>query len=405
MHSDTVIRLVEGRLAWYPPGSGEEPLWLDNDIAREKLRQALSQQRLSPRFAVPGADVRLLRMAISAAEKKHIGKSLAFMLEEQVAEDIEELHFASVMLDKLELGVAICSVEKMHAWQALLADFPGVRRWIPEPLLLPWQAGEWCIVLDGDDAIVRMGECEGFTTERDMLPVMLSGALAGPQEKDAPTAVILYGREQAADEALLPALLQDRVQWRRGDLQAALLLTGTDNSALNLLQGAFVSRLPLARWWREWRAVAMVFAAAFILQLVASYSDYLNLKRDNLALRSAVQETYRKAYPKGAVVDAEKQLRRQLNALRGSGQNSGFVRLVERVGEVIASSAGTSIASINYNSSDGGGEMRMNILAANFEAVEQVRAGINEAGLQAVMESSSAQGDKVRARLRVGERS
>lgn len=47
----------------------------------------------------------------------------------------------------------------------------------------------------------------------------------------------------------------------------------------------------------------------------------------------------------------------------------------------------------------------MNILAANFEAVEQVRAGINEAGLQAVMESSSAQGDKVRARLRVGERS
>ena len=49
--------------------------------------------------------------------------------------------------------------------------------------------------------------------------------------------------------------------------------------------------------------------------------------------------------------------------------------------------------------------MRMNIVAANYEAVEKVRENINSAGLQAVMESSSAQGNKVRARLRVGERS
>ena len=49
--------------------------------------------------------------------------------------------------------------------------------------------------------------------------------------------------------------------------------------------------------------------------------------------------------------------------------------------------------------------MRMNILAVDFEAVERVRADINETGLEAVMESSSAQGDKVRARLRVGDKS
>ena len=47
----------------------------------------------------------------------------------------------------------------------------------------------------------------------------------------------------------------------------------------------------------------------------------------------------------------------------------------------------------------------MNILASDYEAVEQIRAGINKAGLEAVMENSSAQGDRVRARLRVGERS
>jgi general secretion pathway protein L len=398
--SNTVIRLLQGRLAWYPPGASDEPQWLDNDIARENLRAALSQQRVVPCFAVPGDDVRLMQIEISAQEKKHIGKSLAFLLEEQVAADIEELHFASMPLDKSHLAVAICALDKMLDWQAMLGDYPGIKHWIPEPLLLPWQAGEWCVVRDGDDAIVRTGECDGFTIESEMLPVLLAAAL---QEQEQPQAVICYGRDQVADIALLPESLQDRVQWRNGNLYSALMLSEAGTNSLNLLQGRFAVRLPLSRWWREWRTVAVACGVAFALQLVATYTDYLHLKRDNLALRGALEQSYRKAYPKGAIVDAEKQLRRQLGALRGSGETTGFVSLMERAGEVIAKTPGTSIATINYN--DKGGEMRLNILATNFEAVERVREQINQAGLQAVMESSSAQGDQVRARLRVGERS
>lgn len=400
MPSNTIIRVVQGRLAWYPPGASAEPQWLDNDVAGENLRAAVAQQRVAPCFAVPGEDLRLLKVEVSAQEKKHIGKSLAFLLEEQVAADIEELHFASVALDKTQLAVAICTVEKMEGWQAMLADYPGIKQWIPEPLLLPWQAGEWCVVHDGDDAIVRTGECEGFTIESEMLPVLLTAAL---DEQEQPAAVICYGRDQEADIALFPASLQDRVQWRQGNLYSARMLSEGGNTPLNLLQGEYAVRLPLARWGREWRAVAVAFGIAFALQLVATYTDYLNLKRENLALRGAVEQSYRKAYPRGAMVDAEKQLRRQLGALRGTGETSGFVGLLERAGEVIAGTPGTSIATINYN--DKGGEMRLNILAEDFEAVERVREEINKAGLQAVMESSSAQGDKVRARLRVGERS
>ena len=160
-----------------------------------------------------------------------------------------------------------------------------------------------------------------------------------------------------------------------------------------------------ARWWREWRAVAALLALAFGLQLLATYIDYHKLQGENLSLRGAVESSYRKAYPKGAIVDAETQLRRQLGSLRGSGEASGFVHLVERVGAAVSANAGTTIDSINYNFGERGGEMRMNIVAADFDAVERVRADINKAGLAAEMESSSADGDKVRARLRVGDKS
>ena len=87
----------------------------------------------------------------------------------------------------------------------------------------------------------------------------------------------------------------------------------------------------------------------------------------------------------------------------GGGQPSGFIGLIERVGGAIAGMPGTTIASINYN--DKGNEMRLNIVAADFEGVEQLRSRMSEAGLEAIMESSSTQGDRVSARLRVTERS
>jgi general secretion pathway protein L len=159
-------------------------------------------------------------------------------------------------------------------------------------------------------------------------------------------------------------------------------------------------RLPLALWWQQWRSVAAVIAIAFCVQLAATYADYANLKSEQAQLQQAIVDSYREVYPEGAIVDAEKQLKRQLRGLRGSGQTSGFVSLIQRVGKVVYRSSGTQIASINY--SDKAEELRMNISAADFEAVEDIRTAMNTAGLEAVMESSSAQGERVRARMRVG---
>ena len=63
------------------------------------------------------------------------------------------------------------------------------------------------------------------------------------------------------------------------------------------------------------------------------------------------------------------------------------------------------LAHSGLKGNDKADEMRMNLVAADFEAVEELRSKINAAGLEAIMESSNAQGDKVRARLRIGERS
>ena len=173
MQNRAVIRLLEGSLVWYPPGASEEPEWLDDELAAERLRAVLSRRSAGVCFAVPGEDVRTLCLPVTADEKKHIGRSLPFMLEEQVAEDIEDLHFAATPLDSETFAVAIASRDKMAAWGEVISSFPGVSQWVPEPLVLPWQPGEWCLVMVAGQALVRTGDCEGFSAELTLLPIML----------------------------------------------------------------------------------------------------------------------------------------------------------------------------------------------------------------------------------------
>jgi general secretion pathway protein L len=396
LYANTLVRLLDGELVWYPPGDGGSEA-LDSDEAIQRLQAFIGQSK-GASFAVPGTDVILLRVEFSSAEKKHITKALPFTLEEQLIADIDEQHISSALLDSTSLCAAVCSQQKMLEWRQLLGDCPPLTHWVPEPLLLPWNAGEWVLVIEQNYAIVRTAECEGFCTELDLLPAMLTASLV--DATPAPGTVILYGNDQDADSALLPQSLQDILQWRAGDLRAAMLLSEPGSAVVNLLQGEFAHRLPLKRWWQQWRAVAAVLLAVFCLQLVADYASYLSLERDNLALRRDIEQSYRRAFPQGALVDAEKQVKRQLDAMRGTAQSSGFISLMSRVGTIVAARPGTSIESINYN--DKGAEMRLNITAKDFAAVEAIRNAMSNNGLKAVMENSNVQGDIVRARLRVG---
>jgi type II secretion system protein L len=391
-----VLRFADGELCWYRAGSDQAPTPVATPGVPERLRALLAERREGVVFAAPGEDVRLVELDVTAAERKHLRASLPFMLEEAVAEDVEALHVAQHPRGDLAFTAMLCRHDRMADWAQALAGLPAVPLWVPEPLLLPWQPGEWCLLLERERALLRHGEGAGTALESALLPSLLEALLA---EAGMPDCVIVYGREEAAELALLPPALAARSQWRRGGFGTALAL---DRSAErpNLRQGDYAPRLPVARWWSRWRRVAVVAAAALLLALLATGAEYRRLQAANLELRTAIEARYREAYPRGAVVDAETQLRRQLEALKGSVQSSGFVSLLARVGAALDAQRGTSIDSLNY--SQRGGEMRLNIRAPDFAAVERVRAGLAGSGLQATMESSTNDGDAVRARLRVG---
>ncbi len=397
MRDSAVIRIVGDQLCWYPPGRGDEPRDLSHAEQQAQLLDILQARRSPVIFAVPGTAVRLQEVSYSANEKRHIARSLPYLLEEEYASDIEALHIASTPLAPETLAVAGSEHQSLQHWQQLLADYPGIQQWVPEPLLLPWRQGEITLVIESGLAVMRQGPCVGLSIETSLLPAVLADS-----DITQTNTVVMYGYDQDADMALLPEAWREKVQWRNGGFSAALLLTAEERAPLNLLQGEYGPKLPLERWWTLWRWPMAALAAAFAVQMVLTFADYKSLQGDNLRLRQALEASYREAVPKGAIADPERQLSRKLRDLRGGDASVPFMAMLESVGQVIQAQPGARISNINFSGRTG--DLRLNLVVPDFRAVEKIREQINSGNYSASVESSNAQGEEVRARMKVTAR-
>ncbi len=338
---------------------------------------------------LPSDDVRSTLLKVSPEELKHLSKSLPYMMEEQVAEDVEELHFVASALGEEQFLVAFTRQDKMADWVEQLSFNDSLKVFGPEALCLPLEGDECCAVVEGDEVVLRWSDAHGARVDLSLLSTVLD-SLA-----EIPSSLVIYGTDR---EQVVSQLTDDQaalVDWRQGGWGALLLLTKSAPQ-VNLRQGSFAPPLPLVKWWGVWKAVAIAASVALSLQFVSDVSQFQTLKQQNLELRSAIQDSYRKANPRGAVVDAEKQLDRQIAEFAGEESVTAFTpKLVDVVTATMAESG--RVTSINYTS----GQLRLNLTAQDFASVEQIRQALERAGLQATLETSSARGDEVRARLRI----
>ena len=338
---------------------------------------------------LPSDDVRSTLLSVSPEERKHLAKSLPFMMEEQVAEDVEELHFVSSALDEEHHLVAFTRRDSMNAWVEQLASNDSLKIFAPEALCLPLEADECCAVVDGDEVVLRWGNAHGARVDLSMLSMILDSM------SEMPSSLVIYGTDREQVVSQLSDEQAALVDWRQGDWGAVLLLAKSAPQ-VNLRQGVFAPPLPLAKWWGVWKTVAIAASVALSLQFISDISQFQKLKAQNIELRSAIQDSYRKANPRGAVVDVEKQLDRQIAEFTGEEGVAAFTpRLVDVVTATTAENG--RVTSINYTA----GQLRLNLTAQDFASVEQIRQALERAGLKATLETSSARGDEVRARLRV----
>jgi general secretion pathway protein L len=362
---------------------------------REALRAAVGSHTSGPLntwLIVPGSRVNTRQLEYSDKEKKHLRNLLPFQLEDSVAGDVEDLHFA--LGTPAEGKVAALGIEVTRCWSAPLTQ--------PLALDASTQPGDhWTLGLYEGQLYLRYLPTMGFSVAYAQGRLALQLLLADQGRTEQLPALHLRAAEEqdlAALVEMIPAQLQQQIASQSLADSWALDFS---NSSIDLCQGEFSQRLPIERWWKLWRSVAIFALVCVAVYLGTLVYEIQKLSAENLAIRQQIEAAARAAIPQGRVVDAEKQLATLLRQSQPSGQSASVMALLAVALPPIAEMSNVSIKGIAYAGDTG--ELNINIQADSFGAFESLSQKIREQGLNAEVLSANAQGNVQSARLKVSK--
>lgn len=344
---------------------------------------------------VPGAEVSVAEARVPGRNRQRLLRAIPYALEEQLATDVEELHFAlGPASEEGQYPVAVVERESMDAWTALLREY-GIQaeQLIPETLALPSDVG-WSLMVDGETVLVRSGDYAGFAVDTDNLPVLLSLFQAKQQ---APETARVFGSTILDLGAVDVEFIDERVQ------PLEVLARGwAQTPGINLLQGAYSRREEWGRLLRPWKASAALLLAGVILAGVLTGLNYFHLSQQSEQLSAEIEDVFRKAFPRAKrIVNPRAQMEQKLKQLRhqAGGGNTDFLAMFAETASVVRATKGINVNGASYRN----GRLDLELQADSLQILDSLKQSLVSSGsMSAEIQSASTEADqKVKSRMRV----
>jgi len=406
---------------------------------------------------VPAEWVTLTKSDIPSRQMRQVQKALPFALEEQLASDIDDLHFAIGSLKKDQaIPVAVVAREKIQQWiddceQAEL--YPD--RILPDVLALEALPNRYALLLEGGRAVCRTGENSGLAVAEGQLPIMLDALLnevrgnineqatkdqqhssdksvhpkasdigesSAEEESSAQVSftLILGPRHEGVEiptdvlEADLAGgefgtAVQVLVQPINGSvttlLARQLLSTEFERNSINLLQGEFKVEKKLGSSIKcRWQPVAATVAIFIVVHLgmMIGQTAYYDQEADLYQAQSV--KLFKSWFPDvRRVKDIRAQLTEKITGVR-SAQGDAFMTLIYDSGEQIhaLNQGGSKKISLNrvvYDESQN--NLRIDMLISSLGDLDQLKSKLEAKGLQVQIDQATQDNNQVKARLRI----
>lgn len=383
-----------GQVQWLT--AGEAPVSGAGTLADAAAR--LGAARLS--VVLPGAWVTTQQVQIPVRQGRRLRQAVPYALEDRLAEDVEELHFAlgSGEADGT-IPVAIVSRARMLQWLGAL-EAVGLRAalMVPETLAVPLHEGEWSLLLNDNGANLRMGSCHGWAfpvpSMADCLPLAFAGGSIPLPER-----LRMFDCRSDREADLPLGQLPVEVVAEKPASLMAVISEGIATAPINLLQGDFSRREQLGKLWRPWRLTAALLFAVLVLQGSLSLTTYYRLKGEDETLYRQIEQVYRDTFPEARNVSNPRvQMERALAAM-GSGQGSGFLLMLSTAAPVLMAEKGVELRSLRYQQ----GAMDFDLTLGDLAILDRLKQSLADKGLEVTIQSASSEGGKVEGRLQIRE--
>jgi general secretion pathway protein L len=353
---------------------------------------------------VPGTDALLAEPVLPLKSGSKLAQVVPFALEEQLATDVEDLHFA---VGKREgrpgTPVTVVARSRMQEWQSSL-QAAGIRAdaIYAETAALPVTPNGVTLLIDEARVYVRRENTLGAVLEVEPLIEALQLALASGDEAREHVTIYVSETDYERERDLLEGLREFTAS-----LQLKLLPDGplplmaahiVDSAPVNLLQGPFAVKRKLNVSFAPWRYAAALAGIFIVVHLGLKTWQYFHYQTVERALDAQIANVYQQAVPGAPVPDAlqaRRQIELRLNQLRGTAPVSGMMMSLAALSEALSQAPGTNVEAIAYrnNMTD------VRVLAPSVDTLDRIRQIATEKGLGAEIQSASPRESKFEGRL------
>jgi general secretion pathway protein L len=363
---------------------------------------------------VPGTEVGLAEPELPLRSGARLAQVVPYALEEQLASDVDALHFAVGARSPEAVGTPVAFVARslMQRWydqceaagihpDAAYADSAAV------------PAGATGCTLLLEDALLYVRRADGLPYLLDATDVAAAlelalgtgdsaGASGEPGQPGESGENVTFYTGTAEYEQHRDAI--EGLRERTASLQVRLLPEGAlpllaaqaaSGAGVNLLQGPFGVRSSLGGRLRQWRLPASLAAAVALLFVANQAVGWWQMGRAERALDAEIAEIFAQALPGQPVVDPRAQMQGALGAGRAAG--AGLLPVISALSEAMAQAPTARIEAMSFR----GNALELRLTAPTVESLDGIKQTMTRDGMTAELQSATPRDGVVEGRLQV----
>ncbi len=357
---------------------------------------------------VPGTDVLLAEPEVPMKAGTKLQQVVPFALEEQLADDIDDLHFAigKRAPDSSKTPVAVIRRSLMDEWlTSLRANGLDPEAMYTESDLLPKNPGQAVALMEEDVVVVRAPSGSPVTLPAEALGEALAIAHKGSAELDATgiRGLVLYTgaaewhQHSAEVEALREQFDGIKIQLLSSGPLALFGQQLPTATPINLLQGAYAPTTARTVGWKSWRVAAGLLACLVGLHVAGKAAELTALKRTEHALDTSIGEQFRLAMPgERSTIDARRRMEQRLAAAQ-SGGSSGFLPALQAVVRARSVAPGTTLQALSFRQ----GTVEMKLFARDAISLDHMSQSLRAGGWDADLTSGNTTSSGYEGRIQI----
>lgn len=372
-----------------------------NDCGMVKLANAstLIQDRKVV-ILLPIEHLYITSVAVQTKNKKQLEKAVPYALEDDLTEDIEDLHFSlGKRNEDGEIPVIVISKANLDHLIKILGSVNVLPDVITSDIFgLDWSDDQWTLCIDDGHLLARTQHWNGFGCETgdfiDFMNVTLS------EQSEKPNKILVYSHpdENLEDIVKLPNIQLDDF-WS----PSAFIKGFSSEDCINLLQGSYVKADKQHKTIRPWKIAAALAAIWVTVSMANTGLEYSRLNTLDKKLSTEINQIFKRTFPDVKnIVNARVQMQQRLKALSASDSNvsaADFLKFLHQSGYELYKDPNISITDVQYKNN----KLSLDIKTKDIQVLEAVKSKLQSKNINAELLTAKTVDDFVMARMQVSE--